>query len=80
MNNSVETTSTRKDPNNMVRINQTLNLTKNQYEVLNIICNTSAKSIPEYIHKALVQTMQSDIEYGNFADVLLDKLDDDNNE
>jgi hypothetical protein len=29
-----------KDPDNLIRINEKVNLTKDQHEVLNIICNT----------------------------------------
>ena len=75
MNNYTDA-STNNDFNNIITINIEIMLAKNQYEVLNIICNTYKKSIQEYIHKALVQTMQSDIEDGNFSEALLDKLDE----
>jgi hypothetical protein len=60
-----------------ITINEKISLTKNQYEVLNMICNSYEKSISEYMQEALVRSMQSDIEYGNLCDVLLDKLDGD---
>ena len=52
-----------------------VSLTKNQYEVLNMIYKSYKKSISEYMQEALVRTMQSDIEDGELCDVLLDKLD-----
>jgi hypothetical protein len=56
-------------------------LTTQQYEVLNVVCNTYEKSVSEYMGEALVEAMRSDIEEGNFCDALLDKLDgDDHNE
>jgi sulfur relay (sulfurtransferase) DsrC/TusE family protein len=63
--------------NDTIAINEKINLTKKQYEVLNMICNSYEKSISEYMQEALVRSMQSDIEYGDLCDVLLDKLDED---
>ena len=57
-----------------------MRLTKGQHEVLNIICDTYQKSVSEYTQEALVRAMQSDIEDGDFCDVLLDKITDDNDE
>jgi hypothetical protein len=31
--------------------------------------------VSEYIQKALIETMKSEIEFGDFCDMLLDKLD-----
>jgi hypothetical protein len=59
-----------------VTINEKVYLTKNQYAVSNIICNAYEKSVSEYMGEALVQTMETDIEDGNFCDVLLDRLDE----
>jgi hypothetical protein len=61
-------------------INEKIDLTKNQYEILNIICKSYDKSISEYMQEALVRSMQSDIEDGNLCDVLLDKLDEVDND
>src|SRR5919197_477241 len=58
-------------------INEKIDLTKNQYEVLNIICKSYDTSISEYMQEALVRSMQSDIEDGNLCDVLLNRLDGD---
>ncbi len=30
---------------------------------------------PEYIQKAILETMKKEIEYGDFCDILLDKFD-----
>ena len=59
-----------------IAINEKINLTKNQYNVLNMICKSYEKSISEYMQEALVRSMQSDIEDGNLCDVLLDKLEE----
>jgi hypothetical protein len=65
-----------KDPANLVTINEKVNLTKDQHEVLNIICDTYQISISEYMQEALVEAMKFDLEEGNFCDVLLDKIKD----
>jgi hypothetical protein len=61
-----------------VTITEEVNLTNNQYEVLNIICNTYEESVSQYLQDALVEAMRFDIEEGNFSDVLLEKLDEGN--
>jgi predicted lactoylglutathione lyase len=58
-----------------VTINEQIVLTRDQYELLKIISNASNKSVSEYIQKALIETMKSQIEFGDFCDMLLDKLD-----
>lgn len=58
-----------------VTINEQIVLTRDQYELLKIISNASNKSVSEYIQKALIETMKSEIEFGDFCDMLLDKLD-----
>jgi hypothetical protein len=63
-----------KDPAKLVTINEKVNLTKDQREVLNIICNTYQISISEYMQEALVEAMKFDIEEGNFCDTLLEKI------
>jgi hypothetical protein len=63
-----------------IAINEKISLTRNQYEVLNMICNSYEKSISEYMQEALARAMQSDIEDGNLCDVLLDKLDEDHDD
>ena len=65
-----------KDPANLVTINEKVNLTKDQHKVLNIICDTYQISISEYMQEALVEAMKFDLEEGNFCDVLLDKIKD----
>ena len=57
-----------------VTLNEKVDLTKNQYEVLKIVCDTYQKSIPEYMQEALIEVMRTDIEEGNFCEALLDKL------
>jgi hypothetical protein len=65
--------TTTQDPH--VTINQQIVLTRDQYELLKIISNAYNKSVSEYIQKALIETMKSEIEFGDFCDMLLDKLD-----
>jgi hypothetical protein len=57
-----------------ITINEKISLTKNQYEVLNMICKSYDKPTSEYMQQAVVHTMETDIEYGDFCDVLMDKL------
>jgi hypothetical protein len=57
-----------------VTITEGVNLTKNQYEVLNIICNTYEESVSQYLQEVLVEAMRFNIEEGNFSDVLLEKI------
>jgi hypothetical protein len=64
--------------NNMVTINEKVNLTKKQNEVLHMICNSYEMTISEYMQQALVEAMKFDIEEGNFSDVLLGKIDEGN--
>jgi sulfur relay (sulfurtransferase) DsrC/TusE family protein len=66
-----------KDPAKLVTINEKVNLTKKQYEVLKIICDTYEQSVSEYMEEALVEAMQYDIEEGNFSATLLEKLEED---
>jgi hypothetical protein len=58
----------------LVTINEKVNLTKEQNEVLQMICNSYEMTVSEYMQQALVEAMRFDIEEGNFSDVLLDKL------
>lgn len=60
--------------NDYVTLTEKVNLTKKQYEVLKIVCDTYQKSIPEYMQEALIEVMRTDIEEGNFCDALLEKL------
>jgi hypothetical protein len=57
-----------------VTINERINLTKNQYEILSMICKSYDKSISEYMQQALIEAMRFDIEEGNFSDALLEKI------
>lgn len=65
--------TTRQDSH--VTINERIILTKEQYELLRIILAASNKSISEYVQKAVIETMKNEIEFGDFCDILLDKLD-----
>jgi hypothetical protein len=55
-----------------VTINEKVNLTKDQHEVLNIISKTYQNSFSEYKQEALIEAMKFDIEEGNFCDTLLE--------
>jgi hypothetical protein len=61
-----------------ITLSEKIRVTRKQYEVLKIVCDTYQKSIPEYIQEALVEVMRSDIEEGNFCEALLDKLGGEN--
>ena len=63
--------------NDYVTLTEKMDLTKKQYEVLKIVCDTYQKSIPEYMQESIVEAMKFDIEEGNFCEALLDKLDGD---
>jgi hypothetical protein len=69
-------TNNKEDHEELVTITEKVNLTKNQYGVLNIICNTYEESVSQYMQEALVEAMRFDIEEGNFSDILLEKLDE----
>src|SRR5438552_17016018 len=58
----------------IITINEKVNLTKQQHQVLKIICDTYETSFSEYMHQALVEAMRFDIEEGNFSDTLLEKI------
>ena len=58
----------------LVTINEKVNLTKEQNEVLKMICNSYEMTVSEYMQQALVEAMRFDIEESNFSDVLLEKL------
>jgi hypothetical protein len=58
----------------LITINEKVNLTKEQNEVLQMICNSYEMTVSEYMQQALVEAMRFDIEEGNFSDVLLEKL------
>jgi len=59
---------------NFITFNEKVNLTKQQYQVLKIICDTYETSVSEYTQQALVEAMRFDIEEGNFSDTLLEKI------
>src|SRR5215208_4582042 len=65
------------DSNNVITINEKVNLTKNQYEVLQMICNSYQMTVSEYMQEALVEAMRFDIEEGNLSDILLEKIGED---
>lgn len=58
----------------MVTINEKVNLTEQQHQVLKTICDTYQMSLSEYIQQALVEAMRYDIEEGNLCDALLEKI------
>jgi hypothetical protein len=60
--------------NELVIIQEKVNLTKEQNEVLQMICNSYEMTVSEYMQQALIEAMRFDIEEGNFSDVLLEKL------
>src|ERR1051326_2018369 len=55
-------------------INEKVNLTKQQHQVLKTICDTYQMSFSEYMQQALVEAMRFDIEEGNLCDALLEKI------
>ena len=61
--------------NSFVKFDQQIILTRDQFELLNIIAKAHDKSISEYMQKAVIETMKNEIEFGDFCDRLLDKLD-----
>ena len=58
----------------VISINEKVNLTKQQHQVLKIICDTYETSFSEYMQQALVEAMGFDIDEGNFSDALLEKI------
>jgi hypothetical protein len=79
MNRSASTTTSPIIEDNTeepITITEKINLTKRQYEVLNILCSTYEESVSQYLQEALVEAMRFDIEEGNFSDVLLQKITD----
>jgi hypothetical protein len=58
----------------VITINEKVNLTKQQHQVLKIICDTYQIPFSEYMQQALVEAMRFDIEEGNFSDALLEKI------
>jgi hypothetical protein len=76
VNHTYNNNNDENDPNNVVTINEKVNLTKNQHEVLQMICNSYQMSVSEHMEEALVEAMRFDIEEGNSSLVLLEKLDE----
>jgi hypothetical protein len=58
----------------VITINEKISLTKQQHQVLKIICDTYGTSFSEYMQEALVEAMRFDIEEGDFSDALLEKI------
>jgi hypothetical protein len=67
-------TNNKEDNEERVSITEKINLTKKQYQVLNIICNTYGESISQYLAEALLEAMRYDIEEGNFCEALLEMI------
>jgi hypothetical protein len=61
-------------PDDFITITETVKLKRRQYEVLKIICDTYRLSLPHYIQEVLIEAMKSDVDEGNFCDVLLKKI------
>ncbi len=55
----------------IITINEKVNLTKQQHQVLKTICDTYQMSRSEYMQQALVEAMRFDIEEGNLCDVIV---------
>ena len=62
-------------PESCIKFDQQIILTKDQFKLLKIISSTHDKLISEYIQKAIIEKMKNEIEFGDFCDILLDKLD-----
>ena len=58
----------------VITINEKVNLTKPQHQVLKMICDTYQMSFSEYLQQALVEAMRFDIDEGNLCDALLEKI------
>ena len=58
----------------VISINEKVNLTKQQHQVLKIICDTYETSFSEYMQQALVEAMRFDREEGNFSAALPEKI------
>lgn len=58
----------------IITINEKVDLTKQQHQVLKIICDTYEISLSEYMQQALVEAMRFDIDEGNLSDALLEKI------
>jgi anti-sigma28 factor (negative regulator of flagellin synthesis) len=72
---STHTDNKNKDTvNSLVAINEKVNLTEQQHQVLKTICDTYQMSFSEYMQQALVEAMRFDIEEGNLCDALLEKI------
>jgi hypothetical protein len=64
-----------KDPiETVITIIEKVNLTKQQHQVLKIICDIYQMSFSEYMQQALVEAMRFDIEEGNLCDALLENI------
>jgi hypothetical protein len=85
MNNSTSAVSSKKSeseifPNHsnkqddFITITEKITLRKKQYEVLKVICDTYRFSLSQYMQEVLIEAMKSDIDEGNFCDVLLKKI------
>jgi hypothetical protein len=57
-----------------VTVYEKVHLTKQQHQVLKMICDTYQISFSEYMQQALVEAMRFDIEEGNFSEALLEKI------
>jgi hypothetical protein len=60
--------------NNIITINDKVNLTEQQHQVLKTICDVYQMSFSEYMQQALVEAMRFDVEEGNLCDALLEKI------
>jgi anti-sigma28 factor (negative regulator of flagellin synthesis) len=77
---STHTDNKNKDTvNSIVTINEKVNLTEQQHQVLKTICDTYQMSLSDYMQQALVEAMRFDIEEGNLCDALLEKIGGEDN-
>jgi hypothetical protein len=68
------TNTNNKNKDDLVTINEKVNLTQQQHQVLKMICDTYQMSFSEYMQQALLEAMRFDIEEGNLSDALLEKI------
>jgi hypothetical protein len=66
--------SNKQEDDDFITITENIKLKREQYEVLKIICDTYRFSLSHYIQEVLIEAMKSDVEEGNFCDVLLKKI------
>jgi myosin-crossreactive antigen len=61
-------------------INEPINLTKKQNEILTMVCDLYKMEVGEYIKDALIESLKEEITDGEFCVLLASKLDDNKKE